>query len=223
MGAQRHTLQVTEGATVQGRVVLDGKPLPNVQMGLVSRDRGMGEFFSEVRIGTGPDGRFLFPSVPAGGAWYVYPKMESVVALGCAQAVKVDTQRDGQTVKLDDIRLLPGHRVRGQVVLTDGKPIPEGMRILISSDRAWDSQTLPLPADGRFDFSNLPTDDYSINPAVKGYRLSRKNPNLSWSVEGFIDSDVDDLLILLEPGKEDFAGLSGGKFRGKPFVSARRP
>ena len=223
MGSQRHTLEVSEGATVQGRVMHDGKPLANVQMGLVSRSRSMGQFFSEVRIGTDSDGRFLFANVPAPGDWYVYPKMESIVSLGCAEAVKVSTKDDGATVKLNDIHLRPGHRLRGQVILTDGKPIPAGMTIGIGGDRAWDGQTVPLPPDGRFEFRNLPDDDYSINPAVKGYRLSRENPNLAWSIEGFVDSDVDDLVILLDPGTEDFAGRFGGKFRGKPFVSAQRP
>jgi hypothetical protein len=223
MGAQRHDLQVKEGATVAGRLMHNGKPLANVQMGLCGQSRLMGEFFSEVRIGTDAQGRFLFPNVPVPGKWYVYPKMESIVALGSAQPGRISTEDDGEIVKVEEIVLRPGRRVRGQVILTDGKPIAEGMTIGVFADMAWDGQTIPLGADGRFEFRNLPTDDFSITPAVKGYRLSRKNPNLSWSLEGFIDSDIDDLVILMEPGKEDFEGLSGGKFRGKPFVSAQTP
>jgi hypothetical protein len=231
MGEQRHTVAVDEGATVVGRLIRDGEPVAGVQMGLVGKNRSMGEFFSEVRIGTQPDGTFLFPNIPIGADFYVYPKMESVAALGAAQAVPVAIRHEelhifeaaGLTVKIGDIQLHPGHRVRGQVMLTDGKTIPDGMTIGIHAEKAWDSQIIALGADGKFEFKNVPTDDYGISPAVKGYRLSRTNPNLSWTLEGFIDSDIEDLIILMEPGKEDFKGLSGGKFTGKPYRSAQRP
>ena len=104
---------------------------------------------------------------------------------------------------LGDVTLQPGHRLSGRVVLTDGKPVPDGMRILLSAERAWDDQTHDLPPDGRFEFVGLPTDDFSIPPAVKGYHLSGKNPNLNLGVEGFIDRDVDNFVILLDPGKDD--------------------
>ena len=35
---------------------------------------------------------------------------------------------------LGDMMLQPGHRLSGRVVLTDGKPIPDGMRILLSAN-----------------------------------------------------------------------------------------
>lgn len=222
MGEKRHNLKLTEGATVFGRVMHNGKPLANAEMGLVSLDRGR-EFYSEIRIGTGADGQFLFSNVPARGDWYVYPKMESIVELGSARPVRVSTKEDGEMVKVADITLVTGNQVRGQVILTDGKPIPQGMTIGIHAQSAWDSQIVPLAPDGRFGFKNVPADDYNISPAVKGYRLSPRNPNLAWTVEGFVDGDVEDLVILLDPGKDDFAGRSGGKFKGKPFRSAERP
>ena len=80
-----------------------------------------------------------------------------------------------------------------------------------------------MARDGRFEFVGLPTDDYSLNAAVKGYRLSDKNPNLSWTIEGVIDRDLDDFVILLDPGQEDFKGRSTGKFQGQPLRSARQP
>ncbi len=86
----------------------------------------------------------------------------------------------------------------------------------------WDDQTHALPPDGRFEFVGLPTDDFSIHPAVKGYHLSRENPNLSHGIDGFIDRDVDNFVILLDPGKENFSRM-GKDFRGKPLRSAPQP
>jgi hypothetical protein len=213
-----------------------GKPVAGAEMGLVSKERGSQFSFPEERIGTQADGTFAFVNVPSSAAdnlsplkefgpvkWYVYAKMKSIVQFGATEAVECTTRRDDEVVDVGDIEIKAGHRLRGQVILTDGKSIEDGMRIIVSGHRAWDSQSALLPADGRFEFVNLRPDDYSISAGVRGYRLSNKNPNLSWSVEGLIDRDIDDFVLLLDPGKEDFAGSVGGRFRGKELQSAPRP
>jgi hypothetical protein len=58
---------------------------------------------------------------------------------------------------------------------------------------------------------------------VKGYRLSEKNPNLSWTLEGVINRDIDDFLILLEPGQDDFKGRAAGRLKGQGLRSAPKP
>ena len=175
-GTERHTLALNRGASIRGRLVSHGQPVGRAEMGLVARDRTVDNFYSEVRIGTEPDGSFLFVNVPVPGQWYVYAKMDSVHSRGATDAVACVTEREDETVKLGDVTLQPGHRLSGRVVLTDGKPVPDGMRILLSAQRAWDNQTHDLPPDGRFEFVGLPTDDFSIHPAVKGYHLSSEKP-----------------------------------------------
>jgi hypothetical protein len=222
-GSERHTLEVARGATIRGRLVSFGKPVPKAEMGLINRERGMGEHFSEQRIGTQPDGTFLFANVPAPNAWFVYAKMDSILRLGATIPVSCRTARDGEIIDVGDISVKAGHRVRGRVVLTDGKPIADGMRMNVSSQEAWDNQSIPLPADGRFEFVNVPTGEYSLFPSVKGYHLSDKNPNLSWTIEGHVNHDLDNFIILLDPGRETYQGRYAGRFRGKPLVSARQP
>jgi beta-lactamase regulating signal transducer with metallopeptidase domain/protocatechuate 3,4-dioxygenase beta subunit len=221
-GAERHTLALNRGANVRGRLVNHGQPVGGAEMGLVSRDRAVGRFYSEVRVGTEPDGSFLFSNVPVPGEWYVYAKMDSVQSRGATAAVECATERDDETVSVGDVTLQPGHRLRGRVLLTDGKPIPAGMRIQLSTQSAWDDQIHELPADGRFDFVGLPRDDVSISPSVKGYHPSGKNPNLTFGIDGFVDRDVDNLMILLDPGK-DRVDTFGKDFRGKPLRSAPEP
>ena len=67
--------------------------------------------------------------------------------------------------------------------------------------------------------SDCPTDDFSIHPAVKGYHPSPKNPNRNLGIDGFIDRDIDNFVILLDPGKERFDRI-GQNFRGKPLRGA---
>ena len=110
-----------------------GQPVGRAEMGLVARDRTVGYFYSEVRIGTEPDGSFLFANVPVPGKWYVYAKMDSLHGRGASNALECGTEQDDDTVKLGDVKLQPGHRLSGRVVLTDGNPIPDGMRIVASA------------------------------------------------------------------------------------------
>jgi hypothetical protein len=222
-GSERHTLAVARGATIRGRLVQFGKPVPNAEIGLGNKERGMGQHYPEMRIGTQLDGTFLFVNVPTPNAWFVYAKMESIARRGATVPVSCRAPSDGEIIDLGDIHIRPGHRVRGRVVLTDGKSIADGMRMMIGSMEARDSQSAALPADGRFDFENLPTGEYNLSPAVKGYHLSDKNPNLSWTIEGRVDGDLDNFIILLDPGRESYKGRYGGRFLGKPLVSAGQP
>ena len=95
-----------------------------------------------------------------------------------------------------------GHRIKGRVLLSDGKALPPKTRLVISREDAWDVQRVFLDQEGRFEISGLPTERYSLNVSVRGYRLSPKNHSLDAQnrrLLGTIDQDIDTLKILLEP------------------------
>jgi hypothetical protein len=96
-------------------------------------------------------------------------------------------------LNVGDIQLEPGHRVRGKVVLPNGASIPDGMRVIISANRAWDRQVVPLQQDGGFECRGLPTGSYDISPGVRGYQPAQELENVT------IDHDIDDLKIVLAP------------------------
>ena len=97
-GTERHTLALNRGASIRGSLVSHGQPVGRAEMGLVFRDRTVGHFYSEVRIGTEPDGSFLFVNVPVPGEWYVYAKMDSISRRGATNAVECVTEREDETV-----------------------------------------------------------------------------------------------------------------------------
>jgi len=170
---------VSEGAVIRGRLVADGKPVGGAEIGLIARDRGgfganldiVGNPYSEMKVGTQEDGSFALTNVPSPVEWYVYGKMESLGSRGATEPVLCATTEDKEQVDVGDIQVKPGHRLRGRVILSDGKPIHDGMRMLINSDRAWDTQTATLRSDGHFEFVGLAVGGYSISPSVKGYSL----------------------------------------------------
>lgn len=200
-GSERQTVMVLDGAMIRGRLVHNGKPVPNAEIGLIGRNSGFGpglrlfgDPYPEVRIGTQRDGSFLIPNVPVPGEWYIYGKMESIAARGASDVMECATTPDKQELNVGDIQIKPGHRLRGKVALSDGKAIPEGSRIIISHDRAWDSQTAILDHDGRFEFTGLGTGKFAIDPAIEGYSTPMQR-----RTEVSIDRDFDELLITLDP------------------------
>jgi hypothetical protein len=202
-GAKRKTITVFDGAAIRGRLLNHGKPWAGAEIGLIAQDRGgfgnnlkiIGNPYHEIRIGTQDDGSFLIPNVPTPVAWYVYAKMESIAALGATDPVKGATTRNGELVNVGDIQVIPGHRLRGKVTLSDGARIADGMRVTISADRVWDSQTVVIGHDGNFEFNGLPAGRYEIFPSVQGYRLQDNRDTLEITV----DRDIDAFAIALEP------------------------
>lgn len=203
-GLERHAVSATEGATVRGRLVQDGKPVADAEVGLIGRPHGgfgpnlnlVGNPFEELRIGTQPDGTFAITNVPSALNWYIYGKMESIAARGATGVIECATKRDGEILDVGDIQVKPAYRLRGRVILSDGKPLADGMRVTISSNRAWDFQTAILPPDGRFEFIGLAAGPYSLFASVKGY--SSPTPTTPVSIE----RQVDDFVMTLHPENE---------------------
>lgn len=202
-GTDRQTISLYEGAVIRGRLVKDGKGVSGAEIGLIPRERGgfgpdlnmVENAYGEMKVGTQEDGSFAITNVPSPVEWYVYGKMESLLGRGATGPVNCATTKDKELVDVADIQVKPGRRLRGNVVLVDGKPIPNGMRISMSSERAWDTQTATLDSDGDFEFVDLPAGSYSVSPSVKGYTLLDGTRAVVIS----IDRDVDNFAISLVP------------------------
>lgn len=205
-GPDRHSVVLSEGAAITGRLVSNGKPVGNAEIALIAKDRGAfgdnlavsGNPYEEMRIGTKPDGSFTITNVPEPVDWYVYAKMNSVSWQGATDPVEVRTTRDNQYVRAENLVIKPGYRLTGTVLLSDNKVIPEGMRITIDSDRVWDTQTTTLGKDGHFEFPNLPAGQYSIFPSVKGYRV-KGTRNRPFDLPVTVAQDVDGFTITVYP------------------------
>lgn len=202
-GPERHTITVSGGAIVRGRLTENGKPVAGAEIGLNPRQSWFGRenltisgsFYEEMRIGTQEDGTFTITGVPFPEKWYIYGKMESIASRGATNPVAVTTGHDGQAVNVGDVPINRGYRLRGKVVLSDQKSIPDGMTIFIASDFTRDAKTGPLAHDGTFEFLGLAAGNYSLGPAVRGYSPPKDKAEITASV----DHDVDNFLIVLNP------------------------
>lgn len=178
-GGEQQSIALSDGAAISGRLLEGGRPVANAEVGLIAKKRGgfagdlqvVGAPYDEVRIGTRGDGSFTITNVPEPGAWLLYAKMSSVAGKGATDPVEVETRREGEYVKAKDLGIGPGYRLRGHVVLSDGKPIPENTRVTVASVKVWDAQVVELARDGSFEVTDLPEGEYEISPGVKGYMV----------------------------------------------------
>ncbi len=192
------------GSTVTGRLVRDGKPVPGAPVGLVQADRSGGAFFGPTTIGTDAEGRFTFSNARANDNYFVYGMLSALPDAGAVVARPVRSGGEGATIEVGDLQVVRGHWIKGQAILSDGKPIPPKTYLYISREDAWDSRKVELNPEGRFDIAGLPTERYSVSVDLQGYRISPKNhsddPQNSGRLLGTIDADILGLKILMEPG-----------------------
>lgn len=204
-GTKPHELAVTFGGSASGRVLLDGKPLAGVAMGMVSVDRS-DEFTGEFEFATQKDGRFLFVNLPPNQDYFIYGLVDSLKLFGAIPSKKIRINGDGSTTEVGDLHVQAGVRLAGQVVLADNGKIPPHTKVIVSQQEAWDAQVVELDAIGRFELRNLPPGPVSVGTRIAGYRFSAKNVSLEalnpFHVVGRLAQDKTNLVLLLEPGPD---------------------
>jgi hypothetical protein len=195
-GGRRRDFVLPAGAALIGRVTRDGRPVKGLNVGVASVDRGVDNFTGGFVVGTGEDGVFVFPNLPAERDYQFYGVMDSLRGLGARPARVVRVGRDGSKTDLGPMALQPGWRVAGEVRLAEGKPLPPGARLILDRDEAWDFSVIDLPVDGRFDLPNVPGEAVSLGAGIEGYRALAGQPKL-----GRLASDRTALVLIMEPGK----------------------
>jgi uncharacterized GH25 family protein len=202
-GAAQHTLKITEGVTVKGRVLFQGKPLPGISVGMVSVDRGMENFTGNFDIGTDSEGRFAFMNLPPNTDYQLYGLMDTLRSYGAISIRNLHAGADGTTVEAGDLVVEPACRVAGRVECSDGHLIPKATRLLIGREQAWDSIQVQLEEDGRFDIQGIPKETVSLTARVAGYHISAKNLSLdplNARLVGRVEQDLTNLVFLLDKG-----------------------
>ena len=155
-GSERHSVVLSEGASITGRLMANGKPVANAEIGVIPKNRAMygadnlaitGDPYDETRIGTRPNGTFTITNLPEPVRLVRLPEDGLHIPAGSSKPRRSPTHpRQSVRQGRGDILIQPGHRLTGTVLLSDNKPIPDGMRITISSEKVWDSRQPHSPA-----------------------------------------------------------------------------
>lgn len=197
-GAQTHELRVGEGASIAGRLVRDGAPVPGVEVTLVADQSAGRVCFERQQVATDEKGGFAFANVLPGQR-YVLTASTQQLGEGCTPPKVIGVERDGQSVEAGDLAVVRGVRVSGRVLPPEGGRIPNGAKLSLSVANAWDSLTVDLGEDGVFEFGEAAPGELSISLHAPGVFVSHRNPsadrlNVNMLV-GRIEADLRGLLI----------------------------
>jgi hypothetical protein len=203
-GTKPNDVTLFTGATVSGRLMKDGRALAGIAMGLAQKSRNVDTFVGDFKAATDSNGRFRISNVPPGEQLVLYGLMGSLRTYGAVGVRDVRTGASDSETNVGDLAVQPSFKLSGRVVLADGKPVPAGIRVVLSREEAWDSQEVAVGANGSFAFDGLPPEQFNLTTSVPGYHLSPKNASLDvldrLSLSGVVRENTEGIVLLLEPG-----------------------
>ena len=200
-----YLVRLHTGVTVTGRLVTAGSPVSAAVVQILPSDRPLGEFFSSDKIATDSNGCFSIPNLPPEKALVLSGTMNSLQGKGALSPKLFTSGKNKSMTDLGDLVLQTGYRISGQILLTDGKPMPAHTHLLLA--RAGDYAEVVLDTNGRFVFQSVPAESVSLSARLKGYKYSRRNPSLDWlnnQINGKVSGDITNLTLLMEPGEFHF-------------------
>jgi protocatechuate 3,4-dioxygenase beta subunit len=187
--AEESRVLVPVGATVTGTLMSDGQPLSGVPLAVVQLNRRSSQhFIKSVLAITDADGQFAFRHLPADQKYALFSPvgdLGSDTGLNLTTSV-IETKTfqvpgDGEVRHLGPLETIPGFTFAGRLGMPDGQPLPEGVKISLGRDPAWDLIELRVDDDGRFGISQLPPESYEVQVIFPGWNYGepRWQPNLS--------------------------------------------
>lgn len=220
-----YVIRMHEGVRVIGRLLAAGQPVSGARLRVLPVSRPHGEYFESDQIATDSNGCFSIPNLPAEKDLVLVGAMSSLQGKGTLSPKQFTSGKNHATTDLGNVGLQPGYHVSGQIVLADGKPMPERARLLVA--QAGDYAEIMLDPSGRFAFLSVPAEEVSVSARFKGYKFSRRNPSLDWwndQIIGKVNGDITNLTLVMEPGEfhynsnhEDIPEGVDTQPRGKPL------
>ncbi len=199
-------LVMTPGASLTGRVLHQGRPVPGVVLGLWSGDRLLDLPPESVWIRTDSQGRFAFQNLPPETAFSFIGQIESVGSFGAIGPRTLRTPKDGLSLDMGDVAVERAHRLAGRMVLPGGAKPPEGIHLQMSVSDRPDRVQLKLDPRGAFEVRGVPSGEVELSFSAPGYRLSDRNPSLEplipYRLVGRVEKDLTNLVFLIEKGPQ---------------------
>ena len=223
-GAGTNEYVLSQGTSITGRLTKEGKPVPDVGIGIYGVEGG--GFLNGFSVVTDGNGRFTFSGVPAHQDFYLFGIMRSLRELGALPRRYVKTGEEGTRINLGDLNLARGCTISGRVQMRDGKPTTvaaftlarteltpkpghapttqeESNRSFYGLEHSFDEWRADPGKDGRFEFTGVPAETVSIFLMLKPFdTLSPRNissDGKGFRLLGMVVSNKTDLIIEIEP------------------------
>jgi hypothetical protein len=204
------TIRMGTGASLQGRLIHEGKPLANVEVGLVQEIRTLGAIVTPMEVTTNSDGVFRFEHLPPKLDYSIYTTTDQR-AKGVLPVSIVTAPNDSHLADLGDVTTQSPRRLSIAVKTEDGSDLPEQSYVFVRRDRAWKSSKLTL---SRTSFATVELKDvgreaFLVSPYVVGYSVLRTEPsvspdlNKSYLVRVENDTNITFILAPVNPSPAD--------------------
>jgi hypothetical protein len=207
-----YVIRMQEGVRVTGRLVSAGRPVSGTLVRLQPCVHPNGEYYVSDPAATDSNGCFVLPHQPAERSLLLFTTLDSPPDPGVLPPQSFTSGKNHATTDLGDLKLQPGFRVAGRMVLADGTPAPAHTRVLLARSEVSDFAWARLDAGGRFAFPAVPAGSVSVGARLQGYKFSQRNPSLDWlndSIVGRVDHDLANLTLVLEPGEFHYTPNGG--------------
>jgi hypothetical protein len=204
-GGVEQRLTIGPGSAVKGRLTKDGKPVAGVTLGIAQLNRSSETYVGERTAVTNAEGRFVLANVSPRDLTVVYGKMQDCGPYGAVPVKYVETTDHDGVVDVGDLRMEPGARLSGRVVLPEGSSVPPDSSLTAYSQTTMDFVVAPVAADGTFTIEGLPHEPLTLSTGLRGYHLSRRNLAVSVSSSSIAIAPIEgarELTLFLEPQSE---------------------
>lgn len=176
-GRDGKPIVIGPGASLMGRLLLNGKPAAGLKLGLVQEDRGMGNVVTPQTMVTAEDGSFRWDQLPPGVDYVIY----SLIGQDHKAALPVTiapAPASGMLADLGDLEAQRSHRLTVQFITADKQPIAEKSYCSLSRNRAWHSyrQFIPTKEGKAIVFEGLASEVTGLGIRVPGYEVSKSVP-----------------------------------------------
>lgn len=171
-------LKVSAGVTVIGRVLKNGKPVPNIQLSISQMDTASATWVGPSFIVTDSNGRYRFSNVMPKAELEIVGTMESVRHLGAIAPVRFSTGNNTSTLELPDLHVAEAASLTGSLRMPDDVLVPRGTRLVIARVNGGDAQETAVNPDGSFSLEGIPNEPMELHVRIPGFHLSQKNISL---------------------------------------------
>ncbi len=224
-GKPDQSFTLPRGATVTGRLIHDGKPLPERKIEIASTQRSPRSNFTQSSTKTNEKGEFTFFNLPPKLVYFVTASAKSVESLGMTPLRRLGPFRNEEERRIEDLTISKGLTISGNVRTRNGTPVPPDSVLVFSHDRIWNPRSILLPPDGHFNLSGLHPGKIRITVKAPGYRIASRNRSFSSLNNGellaTLNQSRENLIFLIEPGEWSQWPLRRPNFTGSEVVSKR--
>jgi hypothetical protein len=175
-GGLDHVLRIVEGAVVSGRLVRDGRPVPDVDVTLVVDQRARYSCFDRQTLATDENGRVVFTGVLPGQGYFLTASTQQLL-VGCVAPTRLSVATGEVEVDAGDLAVIRGVRIAGRVLAPKDRAIPAGSKISLTAESGWDGVTVDLAPDGAFMFPEIAPGEVGISLHAPGIYVSHRNPS----------------------------------------------